>query len=102
VARLYTAENADDIVEAALDAGDAIDSALAAPNKELTVYYWQKVFGPSFKVEHHELQLHRDRNQDLHADAREAPRSQSSCRPQTLQRLYGHITDERIGEFEAK
>ena len=49
VARLYTAENADDIVEAALDAGDAIDSALAAPNKELTVYYWQKVFGPSFQ-----------------------------------------------------
>ena len=49
VARLYTAKNADDIVEAALDAGDAIDSALAAPNKELTVYYWQKVFGPSFQ-----------------------------------------------------
>ena len=49
VARLYTAENADDIVDAALDAGDAIDSALAAPTKDLTVYYWQKVFGPSFQ-----------------------------------------------------
>lgn len=49
VARLYTAQNADDIVEAALDAGEAIDAALTAPNKELTVRYWQKVFGPSFQ-----------------------------------------------------
>lgn len=49
VARLYTAENADAIVDAALDAGDAIDAALAAPNKELTLHYWQKVFGPSFQ-----------------------------------------------------
>lgn len=49
VARLYTAENAEVIVDAALDAGDAIDAALAAPNKELTLYYWQKVFGPSFQ-----------------------------------------------------
>jgi hypothetical protein len=50
VARLYTAANADSIVEAALDAGDAIDAALAAPNKQLTVAYWQKVFGSSFQV----------------------------------------------------
>jgi hypothetical protein len=49
VARLYTAENADAIVDAALDAGDAIDAALTAPNKELTLHYWQKVFGPSFQ-----------------------------------------------------
>lgn len=49
VARLYTADNAAAIVDAALDAGDAIDSALTAPNKELTVRYWQKVFGPSFQ-----------------------------------------------------
>lgn len=48
VARLYTAANADAIVDAALDAGDAIDAALAAPTKQLTVAYWQKVFGPSF------------------------------------------------------
>ena len=48
VSRLYTSAQADAIVEAALDAGDAIDAALAAPTKELTVYYWQKVFGPSF------------------------------------------------------
>lgn len=48
VSRLYTSVQADAIVEAALDAGDAIDAALAAPTKELTVYYWQKVFGPSF------------------------------------------------------
>lgn len=50
VARLYTAANAEAIVEAALDAGDAIDAALAAPNKQLTVAYWQKVFGSSFQV----------------------------------------------------
>ena len=50
VARLYTAANADAIVEAALDAGDAIDAALAAPTKQLTVAYWQKVFGPSFQA----------------------------------------------------
>ena len=49
VARLYTAENADAIVDAALEAGDAIDAALTAPNKELTLHYWQKVFGPSFQ-----------------------------------------------------
>jgi len=50
VARLYTAANAKAIVDAALDAGDAIDAALAAPNKQLTVGYWQKVFGSSFQV----------------------------------------------------
>jgi len=50
VARLYTAANADAIVDAALDAGDAIDAALAAPTKQLTVAYWQKVFGSSFQV----------------------------------------------------
>lgn len=50
VARLYTAANADAITEAALDAGDAIDAALAAPTKQLTVAYWQKVFGSSFQV----------------------------------------------------
>ncbi len=49
VARLYTADQAAAIVEAALDAGDAIDAALAAPTKELTVYYWQKVFGSAFQ-----------------------------------------------------
>lgn len=50
VARLYTQANADAIVEAAMDAGDAIDAALAAPNKTLTVAYWQKVFGSTFQV----------------------------------------------------
>lgn len=48
VSRLYTVEQADAIVEAALNAGDAVDSALAAPTKQETVYYWQKVFGSSF------------------------------------------------------
>lgn len=50
VSKLYTAAQADAIVEAALDAGDAIDAALAAPTKQETFYYWQKVFGSSFQV----------------------------------------------------
>jgi len=50
VARLYTEANSDAIVEAALDAGDAIDAALYAPTKHETLHYWQKVFGPSFQV----------------------------------------------------
>ncbi len=50
VARLYTADNADVIVVAALDAGDAIDAALAAPTKQLTVAYWQRIFGSSFQA----------------------------------------------------
>lgn len=50
VSRLYTDAEADAIVDAALDVGDAIDSALAAPTKQETVYYWQKVFGSSFQV----------------------------------------------------
>lgn len=49
VAKLYTSANVEAIVDAALDAGEAIDAALAAPNKELTVRYWQKVFGSSFQ-----------------------------------------------------
>lgn len=49
-AKLYSTMNADSIVDAALDAGDAIDAALAAPTKEKTIYYWQKVFGPSFQI----------------------------------------------------
>jgi len=50
VSQLYTAAQADAIVDAALDAGDAIDAALAAPTKQATVYYWQKVFGSSFQT----------------------------------------------------
>jgi predicted nucleotidyltransferase len=50
VSYLYTAAEADMIVEAALDAGDAIDAALAAPTKGETVGYWQKVFGSTFQV----------------------------------------------------
>lgn len=49
-AKFYTISQADAIVDAALDAGDAIDSALAATTKERTIYYWQKVFGPSFQI----------------------------------------------------
>ena len=50
VSRLYTQANADAILDAALNAGEAIDAALAAPTKQETVYYWQKVFGPSFQA----------------------------------------------------
>lgn len=50
VSRLYTGGQADEIVDAALAAGDAIDAALAATTKEKTVYYWQKVFGSAFQV----------------------------------------------------
>jgi hypothetical protein len=49
VAKLYTAVQADAIIDAALEAGDAIDAALASPTKGETVRYWQKVFGPSFQ-----------------------------------------------------
>lgn len=48
--RLYTDAQANAIVNAALDAGDAIDAALSAPTKQETVYYWQKVFGSSFQA----------------------------------------------------
>lgn len=50
VARLYTADNANMIVDAALSAGDAIDAALRAPTKQLTIAYWQKVFGSAFQA----------------------------------------------------
>lgn len=50
VSALYTAQQASAITQAALDAGDAIDSALAAPTKQETVYYWQKIFGSTFSV----------------------------------------------------
>jgi hypothetical protein len=49
VSRLYKRDEADAIVEAALDAGDAIDAALRAPTKQETVRYWQRVFGSSFQ-----------------------------------------------------
>ncbi|MCG7571922.1 MULTISPECIES: CBASS oligonucleotide cyclase [Pseudoalteromonas] len=48
VSSLYTRHQADLIVNAAMDAGDAIDAAEFAPTKTLTVQYWQSVFGPSF------------------------------------------------------
>jgi tRNA nucleotidyltransferase (CCA-adding enzyme) len=50
VSRLYSATQSDAVVDAALEAGDAIDAALKAPSKQQTVYYWQKVFGSSFEV----------------------------------------------------
>ena len=50
VAKLYTVANRQKIAEAALDAGDAIDSALRAITKGETIRYWQKVFGPTFNI----------------------------------------------------
>jgi tRNA nucleotidyltransferase (CCA-adding enzyme) len=50
VASLYTQSQTDAIVDAALDAGDAIDAALHAQTKYETVRYWQKVFGSTFQV----------------------------------------------------
>lgn len=48
VGSLYTDNQKELIVEAVLDAGDAIDAAISATTKEKTVYYWKKVFGPTF------------------------------------------------------
>jgi tRNA nucleotidyltransferase (CCA-adding enzyme) len=48
--KFYTKSEAQMIIDAALDAGDAIDAALSATTKEKTIYYWQKVFGPSFQI----------------------------------------------------
>jgi hypothetical protein len=50
VAKLYTKTQRERIIDSALDAGDAIDSALRAPTKTETVSYWRKVLGPSFSV----------------------------------------------------
>ena len=50
VASLYTTVNADNIVDAALDSGDAIDAAMNATTKTKAEYYWQKVFGSSFQA----------------------------------------------------
>lgn len=50
VAARYDSQHRDKIVEAALDAGDAIDSALRAISKSETIRYWRKVFGPAFDV----------------------------------------------------
>lgn len=50
VAKLYASDNQRRIVDAALDAGDAIDSALRAVTKGDTIRYWQKVLGPTFDV----------------------------------------------------
>jgi hypothetical protein len=50
VAKLYTASNKAKIVQAALDAGDAVDSARRAITKGEAVRFWQKVFGSSFSA----------------------------------------------------
>lgn len=48
VSSLYTRQNVDQIIDAALEAGDAIEAALGAPTKHETIRYWQKVLGSSF------------------------------------------------------
>lgn len=50
VSRLYTTAQADRIVDAALAAGEAIDSAIYAQTKGETVRYWQKLFGSTFSA----------------------------------------------------
>ncbi|HEY4502095.1 MAG TPA: CBASS oligonucleotide cyclase [Candidatus Paceibacterota bacterium] len=50
VAQKYSDQQRDAIVEAALDAGDAIAAAKRAVTKGEAVRYWQKVFGPAFTV----------------------------------------------------
>ena len=48
--RKYSESDRDVIVSEAVDAGDAVEAALKAPTKELTMYYWRKVYGPSFSI----------------------------------------------------
>lgn len=48
IAKKYTDQQRRDIVDAALDAGDAIDSALRAHSKTEALRYWRKLFGSSF------------------------------------------------------
>jgi tRNA nucleotidyltransferase (CCA-adding enzyme) len=48
VANRYTEQQRAAIVNAALEAGDAIDAAMFATTKGETIRHWQKVFGPAF------------------------------------------------------
>lgn len=48
VARKYNEDDRKVIVKEVIDAGDAIEAALKAQTKELTMRYWRKVFGSSF------------------------------------------------------
>jgi hypothetical protein len=50
VAKLYKESNRELLIEAALDAGDAVESALRSTTKGETIRYWQKVFGPTFSA----------------------------------------------------
>ena len=50
LARKYNQSDRDVIVSEAMDAGDAIEAALKASTKELTLRYWRKVFGASFSI----------------------------------------------------
>ena len=50
VAEKYTKEDKDKIVEYAWDALDSINSAHYATTQEIAVEQWQKVVGPTFKV----------------------------------------------------
>jgi tRNA nucleotidyltransferase (CCA-adding enzyme) len=50
VAQQYNAGNKSKIFDAAMDASDAIDSAMRAVTKGDTVRFWQKVFGSTFNA----------------------------------------------------
>ena len=50
VANKYTEGDRRIIVDAAAEAGDAIEAALRAPTLALTIHYWRKILGPSFST----------------------------------------------------
>ena len=50
VAQKYTDWDRKTIVEASAEAGDAIEAALKAPTRALTLHYWRRVLGPAFDI----------------------------------------------------
>ena len=50
VASKYTERDRGIMVDAAIDAGDAIEAALKAPTLGLTLHYWRNVLGSSFST----------------------------------------------------
>ena len=83
VSRLYTAAQADAIVDAALDAGDAIDAALAAPTSKKQSITGGESLVLRFRCEKtNELQYHAFRIVYLHPHTREAFGGESRNRPQ--------------------
>lgn len=104
VASLYTTTHADAIVDAALDAGDAIDAALAAPTKPETVYYWQNVFFGDASSRKSRMTLNysvTDTMTFTHTHAVHIA-AKVATDLKRVQRLYGKPSDERIRRFETE